>query len=142
MAAVINNHKAGSLKQDNFFSVLECTVWNQYHWEEVNVSARTASFWKLYKIPSLPFPAPSVSSWNSLSCGCIAQITKVSIFSFLHAPSLHRVLLCVCKVSLSLPLTKRAQEDSPGKPFHLKILNLIIFPKTPFVTYNSYSFQD
>lgn len=72
-----------------------------------------------------------------IPCLVVALLKSPRLVSlhFFMLPSLHRVLRCVCKVSLSLPLTKRAHQDKPGKPFYLKILNLIISPKTPFVTY-------
>ena len=52
---------------------------------------------------SILMSSASGVSWQSLACGCIPSVFKVSIFEPLSGPSLHH-LLCVCHISLCLPL--------------------------------------
>ena len=88
-----------------FLTVLQYKVWNQYHREEINMSARPGSLEALQKTPSLP-PSNSWCLLEFLGLWLHQSNHQGKIFKFIPAPSLRRVLLCVCKVSLGLFLIK------------------------------------
>ena len=90
--------------------------------------AGLCSHQKLYRTHSLPLPG-SGSYCHSLACGCITSVS--ALVATLPSP-----LLCVCHISLCLPLmriyviTFREHPDNLVKSSHLKLINLITHAKT------------